>query len=324
VVSFSVLIITHGREELLLKCLDSLRPPVEKWQLILVANGLELSEAVIQKAHSLTSEVDILHLANKENPGKSRNAGIQLVRYDWVYLIDDDAFLFPGYFGKALPILLQERVDVLGGPDAPARGMDSFSEALAITLASPFCTGKTFSRHKSVGKQMIPAHEEILTSCNLWVRTHFFKEVQFPENYLRTEETALLLDLENRGAHMFYHPALVIAHHRRKNVKSLLRPTFFAGYYRSKVMKDKKAKRGGLFWLPSLFVLMHLLVFISPEMFFSLARIYLGLVVMMSLNLAARRKKMGLFLYVTLLHYFIVFIYGVGFIANRLGFRENR
>jgi GT2 family glycosyltransferase len=58
VVSFSVLIITHGREELLLKCLDSLRPSVEKWQLIIVANGLPLSNEVIQKAHSLTSEVD--------------------------------------------------------------------------------------------------------------------------------------------------------------------------------------------------------------------------------------------------------------------------
>jgi glycosyltransferase involved in cell wall biosynthesis len=323
VVSFSVLIITHGREELLLKCLDSLRPPAEKWQLIIVANGLPLSEAVIAKANSITSEVDILNLESKATPGKSRNEGLKLVRYEWVYLIDDDAYVYPGYFETVQPLLNQERIDVLGGPDSPAKGMDSFSEALAITLSSPFCTGKTFGRHKSKGRQMIPANEEILTSCNLWIRAHFFHDVHFPESYLRTEETALLLDLEKRGAHMFYHPKLVVAHHRRKDLKSLFNPTFYAGYYRSKVLKDKAAKDQGFFWMPSLFVLLHLLVFISPELFLTLARIYLGIIVLMSLNLASRRKKIGLFAYISLLHYFIVFVYGLGFISNRLGFRGN-
>lgn len=323
-VSFSVLIITHGREELLLKCLDSLRPPVEKWQLIIVANGLPLSEEIIRAARAITPEVDILDLAKKETPGKSRNEGLKLVRYDWVYLIDDDAYVYPGYFETALPLLGQDRIDVLGGPDSPAKGMDNFSEALAITLSSPFCTGKTFGRHQSKGRQMIPANEEILTSCNLWIRSHFFHEVKFPESYLRTEETALLLDLENRGAHMFYHPGLVVAHHRRKDLKSLFNPTFYAGYYRSKVLKDKAAKDNAFFWLPSLFVLLHLLILISPPVFFILARIYLGLIVMMSLNLASRRRKIGLFAYISFLHYFIVFVYGLGFISNRLGFHENK
>jgi glycosyltransferase involved in cell wall biosynthesis len=324
VVAFSVLIITHGREELLLKCLDSLRPVVANWQLIIVANGLPLSDTVIEKAHELTPEVDILNLPQKETPGKSRNEGVKLVKHEWVYLIDDDAYVYPHYFETVLPLLSLERIDVLGGPDSPAKGMDNFSEALAITLSSPLCTGKTFSRHSSIGKQMVPANEEILTSCNLWVRSHFFKEVHFPESYLRAEETALLLDLQSKGARMFYHPSLVIAHHRRKSLRNLLRPTFDSGFYRSQVHKDKANNKIGLFWLPSLFVLLHFLILISPLVFFVLARIYLGIIVMMSLNLAARRRKIGLFAYVSLLHYFIVFVYGLGFLANRLGLSEDR
>jgi len=324
VVSFSVLIITHGREELLLKCLDSLRPQVEKWQLIIVANGLPVSEKVLTLAHSLTSEVDILQLEAKENPGKSRNEGIKLARHEWVYFIDDDAYVYPRYFETVMPILGQSRIDVLGGPDSPAKGMDHFSEALAITLASPFCTGQTFNRHNKKGKELISANEEILTSCNLWVRTQLLREVQFPEDYLRTEETALLLDLQKKGARMFYHPALVVAHHRRKDLASLLRPTFQAGYYRSKVLKDKSVRGGALFWLPSLFVVLHFLIFISPAFFLVLARIYVGLIVMMSLNLAARRQKIGLFGTIAMLHYFIVFVYGLGFLSHRLGFRANK
>ena len=323
-VSFSVLIITHGREELLLKCLDSLRPPVEKWQLIIVANGLPLSNEVMQKAHSLTAEFDILHLEEQQTPGASRNQGISLAHYDWVYLIDDDAYVCPQYFEIALPLLEQERVEILGGPDSPAKGMDTFSEALAVTLTSPFCTGRTFSRHKGQGHQMIAANEKILTSCNLWIRTKLLHEVKFPEDYLRTEETALLLELEKNGVRMFYHPDLKVGHHRRKDLISLIHPTFYGGYYRAKVLKEKMAIDSGLFWLPALFVLMHLLVFISPAIFWTLTRIYLGLIVMMSLNLAARRQRMVLFPYITILHYFIVFFYGLGFLSNRLGLRENR
>jgi len=123
---------------------------------------------------------------------------------------------------------------------------------------------------------------------------------------------------------MFYHPALAVAHHRRKDLRSLFRPTLLAGYYRSKVMLDKSTKNSSMFWLPSLFVLLHLVIFISPTLFGVLTRIYLGLIVMMSLNIAARKRNIGLFAYVALLHYFIVFVYGLGFLSHRLGFRESK
>jgi hypothetical protein len=42
VVSFSVVIVTHGREDLLMKCLDSLQPGIENWQLIIFWNGVRL------------------------------------------------------------------------------------------------------------------------------------------------------------------------------------------------------------------------------------------------------------------------------------------
>lgn len=323
-VSFSVLIITHGREDLLLKCLDSLRPPIEKWQLILVTNGEPLSQKVMDLAHTLTSEVDIVNLEKTQTPGCARNAGIELVRYEWVYFIDENAYVYPKYFEVVLPLLSQERTQVLGGPKVPAKGMDNFSQALAITLASPFCTGKSYGRHQPKGKKLIPSKEENLTSGNLWIRTHLLKEVTFPENYFSREETALLADLTQRGVHMFYHPGLLVAHFRRETLSSLWRTSFNAGFYRSKLMREKVTKGMGLYWLPALLVLLHFLCLISPTLVLSMGRIYLGLIVMMSLNLAARKQRIGLFLHIAFLHYFIVLVYGVGFLANRLGLRENK
>lgn len=320
-VAFSVLIITHGREELLLKCLDSLRPPSEDWQLILVANGRPLSIEITKRARSLTNDVEILDLAQLETPGKARNLGLNLVKHDWVFFIDDDAYVLPNYFETLLPLLHDHRIDVLGGPDTAAKDMDSFSQALAIALASPFCTGQTFGRHSRKGRHLIAAKENSLTSCNLWIRTKLLKNISFPENYLRTEETALLLDLEQRGANLFYHPDLVVAHYRRKTLKSLIHPTFFAGYFRSKVLKEKSPRGGILYWLPALFVMLHFLILIYPPLFWMLMRMYLGLVVMMSLNMASRSRKIQLFGHVTVLHYVIVFFYGLGFLSHRLGFQ---
>ncbi len=324
-ISFSVLIITHDREELLSKCLDSLKAFTGHWQLIIVANGLPLSSELINKANTLTSECEILTTDHVESPGRSRNLGLERVKYEWVYFLDDDAYLLPRYYEILEPLLKIDKIDVLGGPDSPASGMEPFSEALGVALSSPFCSGSTFARHQSKGRQLIAASEELLTSCNLWVRTRLLKEVKFPENYRRTEETALLLDLKGRQAQMFYHPHLKVGHHRRSTLSSLWRPTFDAGFFRSKVLKEKTLGDGKMFWLPMIFVLLHLLIFITPSFFFTLARLYLGLIVMMSLNLASRRKKISLFGYIAFFHYFIVIVYGMGFLVHRIGLgrREN-
>jgi GT2 family glycosyltransferase len=295
---------------------------VEDWQLILVANGLALSQELQDFARSLSGDVEILNLPHKELPGKARNLALEKVRHEWIFFIDDDAYLLPRYFEIVQPLLENEKIEVLGGPDAPAKSMDRFSEALALTLSSPFCTGSTYARHRPKGSDLQPASEEILTSCNLWLRRRLIEEVKFPETYLRTEETSLLLELKRRGARMFYHPKMSVGHHRRKTFSSLLRPTFYAGFYRSQVMRDQRLGVGK-FWLPMIFVLLHLSLFFHPVLFLLLARIYLGIIVMMSLNLASRRRKLSLFLEITLLHYFIVFIYGVGFLVHRLGWHGS-
>jgi GT2 family glycosyltransferase len=318
VVSFSIIIVTHGREELLTKCLDSLPMNLENWQLIVVANGKELSLDSISKAQNLTPHFTLLQTDEILNPGKARNLAIEVVQGEWIYFLDDDAYVLPGYWQMVQELLKDLKIDVLGGPDTPAKGMNALSHSLALALSSPFCTGSTFSRHKSTGNKLQLCDEEKLTSCNLWVRKSALGDVKFPEDYIRAEETLFLQKLKNLGRGLYYHPKLKVAHYRRSKLKDLWRPTFYAGFCRSKLMKEKLKKGNEAFYLPSFFVLLHLLFFIEPDSFWYLVRMYVSIIVFVSMSLAMRARNFWLFPLIALLHYFIVFLYGVGFIAQRI------
>ena len=316
--SFSVLIIANGQDDLLLKCLESLNPQVDNWQLIIVANGTVLPESVALKARSLTSEVLLVPLAEIQSYGSARNQGIAHVKYDWVLLLDEAAYAYPRYFEVVFPLLAQERVGILGGIDLPAKNMTAVPESFALTLASPFCTGPTYGRHQSKGKKLTLSNEEDVADSHLWFRTHYLGETPFSEKVQNKDLIKMLMTLRNQGAHIYYHPSLVMGFHRSPKLKTLGHQTFVSGYSRSQLMKEAAYKSSSLYWLPAFFVLLHLLILTKSVFFWDMARIYWAVIIMMSLNLAARRQKIGLFLHISFMHYFIVFCYGLGFLAHRL------
>ncbi|MFL5783357.1 MAG: glycosyltransferase [Bacteriovoracaceae bacterium] len=321
VVSFSVLIITHGREELLLKCLDSLRaaPPFE---LVLFANGLPLSHKILDYLSSYPGIVRKEESPIQLSPGAARNKALTMVTTEWVHLIDDDSYWQNGYWQTVSQFLSNEKIDVLGGPDGPAAPMSYFQESVSIALSSPLCTGVTFARHQSLGKTIVSATEEKLTSCNLWIRSTLIKAHPFPEDFSRAEETWLLQGLERAGARMFYHPLMKVGHYRRKNLFSLVRPTLGAGFWRSRLIR-KHGGRGAMFWMPSIFVLLHLLIFANPLLVFELAKVYVVMILAVSMGLSSKRNRFWHFPLVALLHYVIVFLYGTGFLLERGGMKWN-
>lgn len=317
-VSFTVIIVTHGREELLMKCLDSLHPGITDWQLVIMANGRPLSQELTARALTLTEHLIVLDSDIQLPPGKARNKALESAEGEWIYFIDDDAYVLPQYWGILLPLLRESKMDVLGGPDSPASGMNHFGMALALTLSSPFCTGVTSARHKSQGKKIQYADEEKLTSCNLWIRKSALEGILFPEDYVRGEETVVLQKLKALGKVMYYHPKLVVAHHRRSRFMDLWRPSFYAGFSRSKVMKEKLKRGNDAFWLPAFFVLLHFFFFLDQISFWYLARMYASIILFVSIAICMKAGRFWLFPLVTLLHYFIVFMYGTGFLAERI------
>lgn len=317
-IKVSALIVTYKRETLLLNCLRSLKELKESFelQLILVSNGDKVSPKVQEELSENFQNLTVLE-EKRMTPGVARNLGLNYVTGDWVFFIDDDATLPVGYGKNVLELIKNNPLwDAFGGPDSMPEQSNNFQQSLAIALSSPFCTGPTFRRHFKQNKDPYIASEKDLTSCHLWVKSKVIKEskIRFAEEFHRGEETTFLQDLEKMGAHLWAVPSLSIFHERRKTFKQLLRPLFYGGYYRSHITKSILTP----FSLPSLMVLLHSLLFVIPEAFILLSEIYFLLIATTSFILCARERKLSNVALVSVLHYTIVMLYGVGFLYERV------
>jgi GT2 family glycosyltransferase len=278
---------------------------------------------VIAFAKGLTPNLKMIITASKLLPGKARNQALKEVCGPWIYFLDDDAVVPDNYWPLLYELLQDERVEVLGGPDAPAPEMSPVSTGLALALSSPFCSGTTFARHESYGKGLQLANEEKLTSCNLWVKTTALEGVLFPEDFVRAEENVFLFRLKNLGRHMYYHPRLKVYHHRRSRPIEMIRPAFYAGFYRSRLMDLKMGRPNNLFWLPSIFVILHLFIFIDSQTFWYLTRMYVSIILFVSISISMKAKRPGLFAFIAFFHYFLVLLFGLGFLFERVSFKKK-
>lgn len=288
------------------------------WQLILHVHGKALSAEIRAKAESLTSSVLILETPEHLTMGRARNLAITEAQGEWIGFISEDVTLMKGYWDILRPSLNESRIDVIGGIDVMASGMSALSRAQGIALTSPFCAGTTFVRHQASGSKIQEGNEEKISQTHIWVRRSVIGNVHFPENYKRGDEVLFLQALKKKGAGMFYQPKLKVYLFRAQRFSEIFRSTFYAGYYRSKLMREKLTLGSGVFWMPAVFVLLHIMLLLDPHTFVSLARLYLAIITFVSLALASRAKSTWLFPIVAILHYFIVLIFGVGFLTERL------
>jgi glycosyltransferase involved in cell wall biosynthesis len=310
----SVLIITRERTALLKKCLASLSSWIELHpvEVIVILNGDDpetenyLSQSKMRSLQWHKTK-EILH------PGAARNFGLNFIKGEWTFLIDDDARVTPGYLEYWIKLAREfPLAQVMGGPDSPPPDSDGVPVAVSIALASPLCSGATYKRHNAVGLNPEQTDETTLTSCNLWIRSHWWhKGMRFPENYLRGEETVLLREIQKRTDELWWFPGLAVWHLRRNNFLSLAKASWGGGYFRARVIKES----GGDKWyfLSPLFVILHFSIVAMPPFFIFLVCFWLLIVGSMSIGLSFRMGRLKLFPIVIFLHWWILFNYGCGF-----------
>jgi glycosyltransferase involved in cell wall biosynthesis len=317
----SVLIITWKRTALLQKCLESLAHWADRLplQVVVVVNGPDRESEDWLSQWSASRTWLEWSPSEARSPGAARNEGVKRLAGDWCFLIDDDATVPENYLQEFLQLKSQHpQVDVWGGPDAPEpQPPTPLARAVGIALSSPLCTGPTVSRHHPVGSTPVTADERWLTSCNLWVKTHWLRQIPFPVENTRGEETVFLQRLVRAGAVTWYAPSLRVWHARRSHWGAVGRASFWGGYWRSRNCRAEKGD--GIFWLPAVFVLMHSLL---PTAWGTpLAVIWLCGVLPVALR-KTQGQGPGVWARVVLLHWFIPFTYGAGFLYERLPWRK--
>ncbi len=313
-IKVSVLIVTYKRERLLLNCLRSLNGLNKFFELeiVLFVNGEKLPLEISQEFKNLSV------LENERvTPGIARNIALNHATGDWIFFLDDDAFLPLGYEKQVSEIIDNHpKIECFGGPDTLPPNSAPFQESLAIALTSPFCTGPTSKRHTHSSGHPFLATERDLTSCHLWIKKELIQKhsLKFAEDFHRGEETVFLNQISDSGIEMWSFPTLYVFHERRKKISELLRPLFYGGFYRAELTKGLFS----IFALPSLFLLLHLILFINLPLFIILGEVYFILIAIMSFWLCLKNKKIQRTAQVIVLHYLMITLYGAGFIWQKL------
>ena len=318
----SVLIITWKRPTLLEKCLNSLIPWSNETilQVHVLLNGEDAESAELLSEFGAKHEWLSWRKIEHSLPGRARNIGMQELKGEWIFFLDDDAQVPPDYWRNwSATRDLLHTADVIGGTDCSPPDGHGLSLAVSLTLSSALCMGPTASRHKLHQGEPTLADETILTSCNLWVKRNALTHgVSFPENFRRAEETVYLEELRMRGAQMWHVPSLTVWHTRRHSWHSLAITSFNSGFFRSKLMQEKFKTRWW-FWLPSIFVLSHLFLVIFPFTFFPLIGWWLFPVMAQAWLICVKAAQPKLWPQILVLHWLIPFSYGAGFLWKRLG-----
>lgn len=314
---FSIIIITRDRLALLKKCLKSLEVfrTTLKFELIIVLNG---ADPVTHAYLNDYSDIVFIYTSDPLTPGAARNLALKNVTGEWTFFIDDDAQITSDYFSYAMKLLRDiPKAQVIGGSDTFPPDSSGLALATSLTLESPLCTGATSRRHSQKKMKPSKVDETSLTSCNLWVRSHWWlKGIRFPEDYVRGEETILLKKIGEQTDELWLAPSLKVWHQRRDSLQKIIQASYKGGYHRARCLVDVGGAKW--FWFAPLFVLLHFSVIAMPPFFIICATLWFVLVVAMSALISLRHRKLHSLPLVVFLHWLILFTYGLGFIKFQI------
>jgi GT2 family glycosyltransferase len=271
---------------------------------------------------SAQSRVRYVQLPEGLTPGHARNQLLQNEKADWIYFIDDDAFVDPGIFDRFLENAQKNpAAGVIGGPNLTPDGSAGFQKNLGAALSSRFATFKTVDRYLAFGETRL-CGEEALILCNLFVRRTVLPEDPFPTDLICGEENHLLRRLSEQGVPLIHSPELWVSHERRGSLSRLIKQVTHYGISRGQSMVHEPQARHWAYALPSLCVITGaaLLARWSLGLGLSPALVILSsFYILLSLAAAIRVRTPETSLFViACLFFFIHVSYGVGVIIGLL------
>jgi glycosyltransferase involved in cell wall biosynthesis len=285
-VSVSVIIVTHNREEMLKNLLQSLAVETHSLEVIVINNT----------EHKLEIDTTHIQLVNKKHPtpGEARNTGLHLASKEWILFLDDDVILPPNYLSKNLEFISQSKksFDMIGGPDQTHPTSTFYQKCLGLALQSPMATAKTRHRHTKEALSIERGDEKNLILCNLWVNRDFLvrTKILFNKDFFRNEESILITESLRNGAKALYKPDLYVFHSRKSNVFALSRSTFSSGKHRAKSFFFAKELFDPLFLVPSLLVIyLMTLPFVKGFALFLSFPLYVYLILSLLFSLRAAK-----------------------------------
>ncbi|HNZ84313.1 MAG TPA: glycosyltransferase [Candidatus Woesebacteria bacterium] len=278
------------------------------------------------KAQSLKN-FEILVIDDKvsgtANPSQKRNLGAKKARGTYLVFFDDDSFPSLNYFKNAAK-LVKKHPDYAAfcGPCLTPKKDNLFQQASGLVWSSYLGSGGAGTYRNRISSARFV---DDYPSVNLIIKkTDFNRAGKFDPNYWPGEDTVLCLNLTKKlQQKIYYHPSLVVYHHRRQilipHLQQITRYAVQRGYFVKKF--PQTSFRLGYF-LPSLF-LIYCLTLIVNLFTLNLKICYLPLYLYLSILFATfvkfiidKNRPTTAFLAATAIplthfYYGILFLYGL-------------
>ncbi len=171
-------------------------------------------------------------LSEPVSPAQARNLVLRSVREEWVFFLDDDAYLpDEGLAEFERERARWPRAAAFGGPNLTPPSAPVFEQAIGRALSCRLATWFSVSRYRKQGTDR-KCGEESLMLCNLFVRRSELDSDPFPASFVCAEENWLLQTLSRKGSTLVHSPGLAVLHDRRPSWPTLAKQVFRYGFGR--------------------------------------------------------------------------------------------
>ncbi|MFZ2153326.1 MAG: glycosyltransferase [Microgenomates group bacterium] len=263
------------------------------------------------------------------NPAQKRNVGAKMSKGKYLAFIDDDSYPDPNWLKNLFKqIKLHTDYSAFCGPCLTPPDDDIYQQASGLIWSSFLGSGGAgvYRNHISAARLV-----DDFPSVNLTVKKSDFNHVKgFDTHHWPGEDTILCLNLINLDKKIYYHPTIIVYHHRRPviiaHLQQITRYALHRGHF-ARVFPKTSFKIGYL--IPSIFTLYCLSLFILHSPYFTIPLyIYLLLLLITFLQLKIKNLKFKIIalaiatIPITHLYYGVLFI--IGFLSPKLKFSQHK
>jgi hypothetical protein len=189
-----------------------------------------------------------VHTTNEKflSPSQARNLLADKIKAQWIYFIDDDAFVPQKHKESFLKFLsMGNKADVVGGPNLTPPGSSFFKKVTGEVLASFWGAGPCHRRYAAVFNSQDPVEcdDSALILCDLFLKKSTFEKIKFQEGYICGEENQWLSAAAREGYKLWHFSELYVFHERRAELPEFLSQIFKYGIGRGQNINRKNPPR---------------------------------------------------------------------------------